>query len=194
MSAGEIETDAPRFRAARIAVKVVAVAALSACAAVAVWIIGLDWWWAVATVLAFGLAGVAYAELKFEDHPSWDPPSREAPRGVRLTIPTMEESLSAADRLARPLIARRLRAVVIEERADRLARGTIVRQVRALLLAELLAHGIDPANQTDEAVVALLGPDALALLQPNDDTPVTTAVIMNCLDAVERLNTNTTAS
>lgn len=193
MSARDVENDAPRFRAARIAIKVVAVAALSVCGAVAVWIIGLDWWWAAATVVAFGLAGVAFAGLKFEDHPSWDPPGREAPRGVRLTIPTMEESLSAADRLARPLIARRLRAVVIEERADRLARGTIVRQVRALLLAELLAHGIDPANQTDEAVVALLGPDALAILQPNDDTPVTTAVIMNCLDAVEHLNTNTNA-
>lgn len=187
MSADEVETGAPPFRALRLAITVATVAALSACAVVAVWFVGLDWWWAVATVVAFGLAGATFVGLKFEEQPSWDPPGRETPRGVRLAIPTMEESLAACDRLARPAMARRLRGVVIEERDDRLARGTLIRQVRALLMAELLAHGITPEHQTDEAVVALLGPDALTVLQPNDDTPVTTAVIMNCLDAVERL-------
>ena len=179
----------------RIATRVAVVAALSAGGAIAVWFVGFDWLWAFATVLAVGSVGAVFSTLKFEDDASWHPPGRETPRGIRLSIPMMEESLAACDRLARPAITRPIRVLLTNEREDRLARGTIMRQMRALLLAELRAHGVDPAHQTDsEAVVALLGPDALAVLQPNDDTPVTSAMITSCLDAVERLATETSSS
>ena len=106
----------------------------------------------------------------------------------------MEESLAACDRLARPAITRPLRVLLTNEREDRLARGTLTRQMRALLLAELRAQGLAPTHQTDEAVVALLGPDALTVLQPNDNTPITSAAIARCLDAIERVNENTHSS
>jgi hypothetical protein len=67
--------------------------------------------------------------------------------------------------------------------------------MRALLVTELLARGLNAAAQTDEdAVVALLGPDVLTILQPHDANPVTTAAITRCLDAVERLGTESPRS
>lgn len=185
---------AVQSRALRITIVVAGVAAASAGAVYGVWFAGLDWLWAVATVLAVGSVGLVFATLKFEDAASWDPPGRETPRGVRLAVPMMEESLAACDRLARPRITRPIRAVLSNEREDRMARGAIVRQMRALVLAELRAHGVAPADQTDEAVVALLGRDALTVLQPDDDNPVTSAVIASCLDAVDRLPTETSSS
>ncbi|WP_337171770.1 hypothetical protein [Gemmatimonas aurantiaca] len=158
------------------------------------WFLGLDWLWAVAMVLAIGSVGLVLATMTSEEPPAWDPPGRETPRGIRLAIPMMEESLAACDRLARPLIARHMRAVVIEERDDRLARGRMLRQMRALLVAELRARGVDPVVGPHDAVVALLGSDALSVLDPNDDNPLTTTAIVNCLDAVERLHTESLPS
>lgn len=167
----------------------VTVLIVSVLSAFAVWFAGFDTLWAIATVLAFGAVGVVLSTLKFEEQSSWDPPGRETPRGIRLTLPMMEEALAACDRLARPSPARRFLAVLINERDDRLARGTLVRQMRALLAGELRARGLDATRLQDEALVALLGADALAVFQPNDDNPLTTTAIENCLDAVERLTT-----
>jgi hypothetical protein len=62
--------------------------------------------------------------------------------------------------------------------------------MHALLNAELHDRGLDPDDpRYDEAAVALLGPDAIAILYPSDRRPVTTAAIERCLDAVERLGT-----
>lgn len=189
-----VQTGRPWSRGAQIAIRVACVAALSAGGAITVWFVGFDWLWAFATVLAVVSVGVVFATVKFEEDAPWHPPGRETPRGIRLSIPMMEESLAACDRLARPAITRPIRVLLTNEREDRLARGTIVRQMRAILVAELRAHGVDPSRQTDEAVVALLGPDAIAVLQPNDDTPVTSAVITSCLDAVALLATETSSS
>lgn len=193
MIRGDVETARPWSRTQRIAIAIAGVAALSAGAA-CVWFAGLDWPWAVATVLAFGSVSAVFATVRFDEAAAWDPPGRETPRGIRLAFPMMEESLAACDRLARPSITRPIRLLLTNERDDRLARGTMVRQMRALLLAELRAHGIAPAHQTDEAVVTLLGRDALTILDPDDDNPVTTAVIARCLDAVERRATETPTS
>lgn len=191
---GVVETGRLWSRSVQIAIRGCVVAAVSAGGAFVVWFAGFDWLWAFATVLAVGSVGAAFSTLKFEEEASWAPPGRETPRGVRLTIPMMEESLAACDRLARPAVTRPIRVLLTNEREDRLARGTMVRQMRALLVAELRASGVAPAHQTDEAVVALLGPDALAVLQPNDENPVTSAVITSCLDALDRLNTDTHSS
>ena len=176
----------PRSAGGRIAI-VAGVATAFALATFAVWFSGFSWLWGVATVLAVGSVGAVLATLKFEDLPTWDPPGRDTPRGIRLIVPMMEESLAACDRLARPAITRPIRVLLTNEREDRLARGTITRQMRALLVTELHARGIVPGQQTDEAVVGLLGPDALTVLQLNDDNPVTSVVIARCLDAVDRL-------
>jgi hypothetical protein len=186
LNAGVVEwSNAPRT--ARRAQRIAGVAAASVVAAFCVWFAGYDYVWSVATVLVFGSVGTALGMLKFDEQPSWDAPGRETPRGVGLTLPMMEESLAACDRLASPAFTRPIQTVLSNERDDRLARGAIVRQVRALLVAELRAHGVVAANSTDEKVIALLGQDALAVLQSNDDNPVTSAVISSCLDAVERL-------
>ncbi len=177
----------------RFAIGGVLVAAVVA--AVAVWIAGFDVYWAMATVLAVGPVGAFLASLAFEDDAPWDPPRRETPRGVRLVMATMERSLAACDRLARPTFVRRMQAVLFSERDDRLARGTIIRRMRALLVTELQIRGLDPAKATDEdAVVALLGRDVLTILQPHDANPVTTDTITRCLDAVERLGTESPRS
>ncbi len=175
----------------RIAIAVaVGVAAVGA--AVGVWFLGLDPFWAVATVLAVGPAGAAVASVRFEEDAAWEPLGHETPRGIRLAVVMIERSLAACDRLARPTAARRLRAFLIAERDDRLARSTIVRRMRALLVAELNHRGLDPGNRLhDDAIVTLLGPDAVTILQRNDGNPVTTAAIARCLDAVERLGTET---
>ena len=192
---GAVEKSRPKSRAelsreVRVAISIALVTAAAASGAFLAWFVGLDWWWAVATVVAVGAVGMVFATLKFEEQTPWEPPGRETPRGVRLAIPMMEEALAACDRLARPPITRPIRVLLTNEREDRMARGTLVRQMRALLLAELRAHGVAPAHQTDDAIIALLGPAALTVLQPNDDNPVTSVAIASCLDAVERLNTD----
>lgn len=194
MTAGVVETVRPWSRALRIAIRVALVAVASAAATFAVWFVGLDLLWAVATALALGSVGVVFAILRFEEQSSWDPHGRETPRGIRLRVPLMEESLAACDRLARPPVVRRIQNLLANERDDVLARATIVRQMRTLFVAELHVRGVAATHQQDEAVVALLGPDALTVLQPNDDNPVTSAVIANCLDAVERFETETHSS
>lgn len=188
--AGDIGIGRQWTRALQIAMRVAFVAALSAGAAYLVWLAGLDALWAVTTVLAFGSVVAVLVTMKLEERASWEPPGRDTPRGIRLTFPMVEESLAACDRLARPPIMRLIRAMAINERDDQLARATLLRQMRALLVAELRVRGVDPSHQSDESVVALLGPDALTVLQPNDNTPVTTAAIASCLDAVERLCTD----
>ena len=194
MSAHVVETGHAWSRRVRMAARLTGVAVVCACSVIFVWFVGLDWLWAIAVVLAIGSVGAVFATLKFDDAAAWDAPGRETPRGVRLSLPIMEASLAACDRLARTPFAKRIRALIINERDDRVARGTVVRQMRALLVAELRAHGVGPSHQTDEVVVALLGVDALIVFQPNDENPVTTAVIGRCLDAVERLASATPSS
>lgn len=184
----------PRFRALRIAITGVVAVAVAAITALFVWFLGYDWLWSAAGALTLCSVGVIVFSLKFDDQTAWEPHAREAPRGVRLALPMMEESLAACDRLARPPITRHIRVMLTNDRDDRLAQGTLLRQMRALLVAELRVRGIDPAKSPEESVTALLGRDALAVLQPNDDTPVTTVVIANCLDAVDRLTADSLPS
>ena len=178
----------PVYRVAGIAIAAVG-------AAWVVWFLGLNPLWAVATVLAVGPVGAALTTLKFEEDATWDPPEPETARGSRIAMATIEQSLAACDRLARPTAVRQLRAIVISEREDRLARPTAVRRMRALLAAELHERGVDPANASHEhTIVTLLGPDALPVLQPNESTPVTAGAIERCLDAVERPSTKPNSS
>lgn len=187
MTAGVVKMSRFRFRALRNAIGVAVAAVVSAAAAFVVWVAGLDAAWAAATVMALGPVGMVLATLRFEDDVAWEPPGPEPPRGIRLVVPILEASLAACDRLARPGVARRLRAQLIDEREDRMARAAIVRRLRALLVAELRVRGGAPAHQQDEALVALVGPDARPVLQPDDEHPVTSAAIARCLDALERL-------
>ena len=161
-------------------------------AAVVVWFVGFDPFWAVATVMAMGGVGAAFAHFRFEEEAAWDLSEHEAPLGVRRDVATIAKSLTACDRLARPSAVRWMCSFLISEQEDRLARSTVVRRMRALLNAELHERGLNPSDQRDdEAVVALLGPDAIAILHPNDGKPVTTAAIESCLDALERISTDT---
>jgi hypothetical protein len=65
----------------------------------------------------------------------------------------------------------------------------------ALLNAELQERGLDASDPShNEAIVALFGADAIAILRPNDGTPVTMAAIESCLEALERLSTDTQGS
>jgi hypothetical protein len=186
-------TRRPRFWA--VLGVAITTAVVAAVAAVGVWYMGLDSLWAIAAVLAVGPVGAFLASLGFEDDAPWDPPRRETPRGVRLVMATMERSLAACDRLARPTVVRRLQSVLFNERDDRLARLTILRRLRALLVTALQVRGLDPTNRHDEdAIVALLGHDALTILQPHDANLVTTAAITRCLDAVEHLGTESARS
>lgn len=174
---------------------VVGSAIVAACAAWVVWFLGLDPFWAVATVLTVGPVGAALTTLKFEEDATWDPTEPETARGSRIAMATIEQSLAACDRLARPTAVRQLRAILISEREDRLARPTAIRRMRALLVAALHDRGLDPTNASHEhTLVTLLGPYALIVLQPSESTPVTTTAIERCLDAVERLSTKTQRS
>jgi hypothetical protein len=174
---------------------VIGSAAAAGGAAFGVWFVGLDPLWAIATVLVVGPVAAALATVSADDEAAWQPPVRETPRGTRITVAILEESLLACDRLARPTAVRQLRALAIAERDDLLARSTLMRRLRALLVAELRARGLDAINRShDNAVVALLGPDAFTILQPNGDHPVTTAALTRCLDAVERLGTEPSRS
>jgi hypothetical protein len=164
-------------------------------AAVVVWFVGFDPFWAVATVMAMGVAAAAFGRFRFEEEAAWDRSQYEVPPGVRRDVATIARSLTACDRLARPSAVRWMRSLLIPEREDRLARSTAVRRMSALLNAELHDRGLDPADRSDdEAVVALFGPDAIAILHPNDGTPVTTAAVESCLDALDRIRTDSQES
>ncbi len=167
-------------------------AVIAAASAYGVWFLGFDPFWAVATVLAVGPVAAALATVKLEEEAPWDLPAGDTPRGIRITVAILEQSLAACDRLARPLALRRMRALLIPEREDRLARTTLMRRTRALLVAELQHRGVD--SEDNDAVEKLLGPDALTILQPNVRHPVTPAAIERCLDTVELLGTLTKGS
>ena len=171
--------------ALRIAVGV----SVLAVAAAAVWFVGFDLYWSVASVLAVVPVAALLATAGLEEDAPLDPPWREAPRGIRLTVAAIERSLDACDRLARPSAVRHVHAFLHEERDDRLARTTVVRRVRALLVAELSHRGLDAAKRRDDdAILALIGADAHTVLRPNDDNPVTAAAIAESLDVIERLD------
>ena len=159
---------------------------------VIVWFVGFDPLWAVASVIAVGAVGAAVATLRIDENAAWDDPGRGPPPGIRRDVATIAASLAACDRLARPKSVRWMRALLVSDREDRLARSTAMRRMRALLNAELNDRGLDPGDRSgDEAIIALLGPDAIAILHPSDGKPVTAAAIVRCLDAVERLGRET---
>ncbi len=185
--------------------RIVILGACAAAAGAAVWFVGFDAYWALAAVLSVGSVGPVLARLGFEDDAKWDQPGGETPRGIKLVMVTLEQSLAACDRLARLPAMRWMSAVLITERDDRMARATVVRRMRALLSAERHDHtldntighvfdrALDPVDRS-AAVFARFGPDALTILQPNDGPPVTTAAIARCLDVIERLDTETRRS
>jgi hypothetical protein len=183
-------TSATRARAARLTLIVIVGAAAAFGVGIAVWYAGFDALWSVATTLAVGAVGGVIATLTFEGAAPWDPQLRPTPRATQLTVATIEQSLAACDRLARPSSMRWMHVLLNPERNDQLARSAIVRQLRTLIVAEMHDRGIDSAASPDD-VRALLGPDAHAVLEANTDTPVTSAAIARCLDAMDRLaNTN----
>lgn len=137
-----------------------------AVAAAAVWFAGFDIYWSVASVLVVVPIAALLAGASLEEDAPWDPLWRESPRGIRLTIPAIERSLDACDRLASPAAVRHVRAFLHDERDDRLARTTVERRVRALLIAT----------------------NAHTILRPDDDHPVTAAAIAESLDVIERLS------
>lgn len=159
-----------------------------------VWFVGFDVWWAAAATLVVIPVVVATAiALSVDESISWEAPARATPRGMRLTVAALEQSLAACDRLGGPAPMRRIGALLVSERDDRLARSTVVRQMRALLIAELHDRGIAASEPFDEAV-ASFGDDARAVLQSHEDHPVTAAAIARCLDAIERNATTTPGS
>ncbi len=154
---GSLQSWLPRIAAG---VSVLAVAAA------AVWFMGFDVYWSVASVLAVVPIAALLATVGLEEDAPWDPLWRESPRGIRLTIAAIERSLDACDRLASPSAVRHLRTLLHDERDDRLARTTIERRVRALLIAT----------------------NAHTILRPDDDHPVTAAATAESLDVIERLS------
>jgi hypothetical protein len=173
-------------RAARLMLIVIIGAGAAFGIGFAVWFAGYDILWSVAAALAVGSVGGAIASLTFDGVGPWDPQLRPTPRATQLTVATIEQSLAACDRLARPSAMRWMYVLLNPERNDQLARSAIVRQMRTLIVAEMHDRGIDPITSPDD-VLALLGPDALAVLEPSTDTPVTSAAISRCLDAMDRL-------
>lgn len=127
-----------------------------------VWFAGFSLLWAVATVLVVGVVGAVVATRSLDEPARWVPSAGDTPRGVRLAVTTIEQSLAACDRLARPPLVRRLRELIVAERDERPARE-VVRRMRALL-----------------------GPDALTILPPHDGAAITSTTIERCLDAIER--------
>lgn len=182
-------TESARSKSARIAIGICVGAVLFMGAAFVAWFVGLDILWSIAAALVMCAVGTVLAMLRFEEQTPWDAPARETPRGTRLTVAMLEASLAACDRLARPPLIRRARALVMSERDDRLAQSTVVRRMRDLLVMELHAHGVDPATCTNDAVVELLGPEALTLLRSTESHAVPTTAVSRCLDAIERLTT-----
>ena len=155
-----------------------------------VWMLGFDAWWAVAAAIALCSVCAAVAALGAPPYGAWTATTARPPRGTRLAASRIEQALAACDRLSQPSPIRSLRALLVPERDDRQARLQLLRQVRALLVAALRARGVDAATSPD-AVRQLLGPDALAVLTPHDDTPISTATIDRCLDAVAGIATPT---
>lgn len=171
------------------AVRLAAVLSLLAVAAAAVWFVGFDLYWSVASALAVVPVVVLLVTIGLEEDAPWDPLWRESPRGVRLTVAAIERSLDACDRLACPTAVRQVHALLHDERNDRLARSAVVRRVRTLLVAELNHRGLDAARRSDDdAIRALIGTSAHNILRPNDDNPATTAAIAESLDVIERLS------
>jgi len=171
------------------ALRIVAGASLLAVAAAAVWFMGFDLDWSVASVLAVVPVATLLATFRLEEDAPWPPLWRESPRGIRLTVAAIERSLDACDRLSSPVVLRQAHAFLHDERVDRRARSTVVRRVRTLLVAELNRRGLDAAKRTDDdAICALIGANAHNLLRPSDDNPVTAAAIAESLDVIERLN------
>lgn len=171
------------------ALRLAAGVSVLAVAAAAVWFLGFDLYWSVASVLAVVPVVALLASAGLEEDAPWDPPWREAPRGTRLTVAAIEQSLDACNRLAGPSAVRHVHALLHDERDDRLARSAVARRVRALLVAELSHRGLDAANPRNDAVIlALIGADAHAILRPNDDNPVTATAIAETLDVIERLS------
>jgi hypothetical protein len=183
--ARSVMNGAPQSLALRIAAGV----SVLAVAVAAVWFLGFDLSWSVASVLAMVPVAALLATAGLEEDAPWDPPWREAPRGIRLTVAAIERSLDACDRLTGPSALRHVRALLHDERNDRLARTTVARRVRALLVAELSHRGLDVAKRPDDdAILALISANALTILRPSDDHPVTVAAIAESLDVIERLS------
>jgi len=159
--------------AVRTAVRVAASTLVAFVAGFIVWFVGFDALWAIAVVLAVGPVVALLASRKLEGDAEWDAPRREIPRTTRLTVTAIEQSLAACNRLARPLVIRRLQALLFPERDDQLAQQTVLRRIRALLAAEL---------REDQEI-----------LPPHDEHSISTAAIARCLDAVERLGTTANA-
>lgn len=186
----EPTSDAERPRRTPNVLHVAAGAVLACAVAFIVWFIGFDVLWSIAAAVAVLAVSAAIATSSPDEYTVWLPPPRRTPRGTRLAVSTLEQSLAACDRLARPSAVRQLRALLFPEREDRASRLHVLRQLRALLVTELHDRGIDPTTSLDEAV-QLLGPDASAVLQPHNDTPITASTVARCLDAVERNATPT---
>lgn len=154
----------------------------------AVWFVGFDMLWAVASVLAVGSVGALRVSFTISDDERWERSAGEAPRGVHLDVARLDGALVACDRLTRPDVLRWIGAQLNSELDDHRSRAMIVRRIRALLLAELHDRAPDAVDSL-AAAIALFGPDARSILSPSDGPPVTAAVIARCLDGVERLNT-----
>jgi hypothetical protein len=136
--------------------------------------------------------GAAFFLFRFEEVAVWGRSEREGSPGARHDVATIVRSLTACDSLARPGAARWIRSVLTPEREDRLARSIVLRRMGALLNAELQERGLNASDPSDDgAIVALFGADAIAILRPRDGTPVTMAGIESCLEALERVSTDT---
>jgi hypothetical protein len=169
----------------------VGVASLAA-AVFIVWFFGFSVVWATAMILALVPVSIVISQVAVREHPRWTAPPEPAARGAQLTVATIEESLAAADRLARHDLLRRLRLVVAPERPDRVARSQLLRRVRTILMTELRESGHAAASDTDAAETKL-GPTAPPFLQPHDHPPVTERLVTQCLDMIEQ-NTHTKSS
>lgn len=150
-----------------------------------VWFFGFDIAWSVSVASVLTTTGVLITRFAFDDGAGWPERPAQALRGTRLATSTLEQALTATDRLARPQLARSLRAVVINERDDHLARTQLLRHVRTLIGTEARRHGLDPAQQPAQ-VAKLFGEEAVTVLQSHNHAVVTTATIARCLDAMTR--------
>lgn len=153
-----------------------------------VWFVGFDPLWSVAIAAILLAVGSTVAGSSYDCESMWPNQAPKALRGTRLATATLEQSLLACDRLARPKAVRLVRALVINEREDQLARAQVVRQLRALLAADVRSHGFDPAQQFEQ-IAARFGPETASMLQLRNQDPVTTAAIERCLKAIEQAAT-----
>lgn len=175
--------------ARRCTLRVAIGAILFAGASVGVWFLGFDGFWAVATLLVITPVVAVLATLALEEEQKWEQPVRETPRGVRITLAILSDSLAACDRLARPALMRRIRALIVAERDDRLSRSMLMRRMRKLLVEEL-HRGLDSADH--DSIDTLRDRDVTAILEPDESNPASAATIERCLDAIERNVTNST--